>query len=218
MSKPRRLEKRVTVQGASNPENVEKFTYFLSKAYSCKPVEDRGPYVSTHKRLHLPEGFDIDVIVYTNDTVFISSSPITPVAIFNGVVLKVSEIAEYSVKTIEAIRPLTLERVKDLMDFTSTLDTSDEHQRMVAVILSDTSNEIVLREQMKSLGIKGDPLEAGIPDKIRKIKEKGEGVYKEDEIKNVRELRNEIAHYGSIPTRDQAAKALEIAKDVLEHT
>jgi hypothetical protein len=87
---------------------------------------------------------------------------------------------------------------------------------MVAIILSDTCHEIVLREQMKELNIEGAPLDEGIPDKIKRIKDKGYAIIEEDAIKNLRETRNRIVHYGEVPHRGQAEEALKIAKQVLK--
>jgi len=84
------------------------------------------------------------------------------------------------------------------------------------VILADISNEIVLTEKMRSLKIEGQPLEEGIPGKVKRIKGKEGFVYRENEILNIRELRNQVVHLGSIPDKGQAERALEVARDVLE--
>ncbi|KPV62195.1 MAG: hypothetical protein AOA66_1434 [Candidatus Bathyarchaeota archaeon BA2] len=105
-------------------------------------------------------------------------------------------------------------RAKNILEFASKLNVDDDYERMVAVILADTSNEIVLREEMKAAGIEGPPLDEGIPEKIKRL-DKGKFVCEEDGVKNTRELRNGIVHRGDIPDKTQAAKALEIAKTVL---
>ena len=61
---------------------------------------------------------------------------------------------------------------------------------------------------MRSLQISGAPLEAGVPEKIRKIKDKGEDVYKEKEIESIRELRNEIVHRGTARAANERVMSL----------
>jgi hypothetical protein len=89
---------------------------------------------------------------------------------------------------------------------------------MVIVILCDTANEIILREQMKALGIQRPPLDEGIPEKIKRIEGKGQVVYRSEEVKNIKDLRNGIVHRGDIPDKSQAEKCLEITRDFLAHT
>ncbi|MGQ9469040.1 MAG: hypothetical protein ACUVTD_04350 [Nitrososphaerales archaeon] len=114
------------------------------------------------------------------------------------------------------VRPLTLQRAKTILEIASKLNLDNEYERMLAVILADTSNEIVLREKMKGMKIEGAPLDEGIPDKIKRLESKGAVVYKEDEIKNIKEVRNRIVHYGDIPDKSQSIDALKVAKEVLE--
>ena len=149
--------------------------------------------------------------------IFISSSPKTSSSTFERIASEVAEIAQTSITKVTETRPLTILRANNILDFASKLDLDNEYERMVVIILSDISNEIILREKMKSLKIEGSPLDAGIPNKIKTIKEKGQDVYKKEEIKQVRELRNGIVHSGNIPDKNQAKKALEVAIDVLKN-
>jgi len=216
LSKTKRPERKAKVTGISSEEAIKRFKYFLSKDFHSVMVEDRGQYVILHERIHLGDKNYMDVIVYTTDTIFISASPLVFLDTFNDIATKMVRAAQQSVTRLAEIRPLALQRAKNILGFASNLNLDDEYQRMVVVILADTSNEIVLREQMKALGIEGPPLDEGIPQKIMRIKDKGVIVYNEDEIKSVRELRNRIVHYGDIPDKTQATKALNIAQSVLE--
>lgn len=217
MSKqPRRHERKAKVVGISLKEAMERFKYSLLRAFNCKIVEDKGQYVVFHGRIYFRNKSNVDVIIYTTDKIFISATPILRSDEFDKVSTQVINIAQQSVQKLTEIRPVTLKRARSILEFASKLNTDDEFQRMVVVILADTSNEIVLREQMKALKIQGTPLDAGIPEKINYIKKKGNVVYAENEILNVRELRNDIVHYGNIPDKKQTEEALRIALDVLE--
>jgi len=212
----KRHERKVKVPDISTKEVVERFMHSLSIAFNSKRIEDRGQYVVCHSKIDLEDENKLDVIVYTSDTIFISASPSLSADVFNKTATKIANIAQQSVKKLADERPLTLQRVESILEFASKLDLDNEFQRMVIVILADTSNEIVLRERLKALRIKGDPLDEGIPQKIERLKQKGIVVHNEKEIRNIRELRNGIVHYGLIPDKAQAKKALDIALDVLK--
>jgi hypothetical protein len=216
MSKPKRNERKVKILGISSKEATGKFDYALSEDFLSKKIEDKGQYVLTHHRIQLTDKNNIDVIIYTTDIIFISGSPTIPSGDFDRIATKIADIAQECTKSLVKVRPLTLQRAKTILDFASGLNLDSEYERMVVLILADTTNEIVLREKMKSMGIEGAPLEEGIPDKIKRLRDKGAIVYKGDEIKNIREIRNRIVHYGDVPDKSQSIDALKVAKEVLE--
>lgn len=216
MSRPKRNQRKAKVSGVSSKDAIQRLEYFISKEFHSTIVPDKGQYVILHRRIHLEDKNYIDVIVYTTDTIYISASPFVPSNVFGEVATRIVRLAQQSITRLEEIRPLSLQRAKSILGFASTLNLDDEFQRMVIVILADTSDEIVLREQMKAARIEGAPLEEGIPIKIKKLKDKGLIVYKEDEMKNIREIRNRIVHYGDIPDKMQATEALKIARSVIE--
>jgi len=69
---------------------------------------------------------------------------------------------------------------------------------------------------MKVANIEGAPLDEGIPAKIERLKNKGLAVMHEMQIKDLREVRNRIVHYGELPNKAQAVEALKIAQKVLD--
>lgn len=215
MKPPKPYGRTVRIIGIKEPKNVRRFEHFIQKTFKCERVEDKGEYVVTHWRIQGTKL--IDAIIFTNDKIHISGSPLMPPDEFNHVATRIAEIAQESVAELAEERPVTLSRARSILGFASKLNSSNEFERMVIVILSDTSNEIVLTERMKALGIKGSPLGEGIPNKIGYIKKMGKSVYKEKEIRNVRELRNSIVHDGNIPTSVQADDSRKIALDVLEN-
>jgi len=216
ISGSRRHERKIKVSGISRAKAIEQFEYGLKSIFNSKRIEDKGQYVVLHYRIDLLGKGGIDIIAYTSDVIFISGSPRIPKEKFDKIANQIGQIAQHSVKRLVETRPITLQRAEAIIRFAFKLNPDNEYERMVIVILADTSNEIVLTESMKSLNIKGDPLKAGIPVKIKKLKEKGKVPYKEEEIINIRELRNRIVHEGTIPTKEQATRALKVAQEVLK--
>lgn len=216
MGKSKRHERKAKVSGISSADALKRFVRFLGEVYDFRQVEDKGPYVVLHGRILLPDENNIDVIVYTTDRMFLPASPYVHSSTFDQIATRVIGIAQSSINKLAEARPLTFQRATSILEFASTLKLDNEFQKMVMVILADTSNEIVLTEQMKALKIGGPPLAEGIPDKIKRLESKGKVVYKKREIISTRELRNGIVHRGDIPDRTQTTRALEIAKNVLE--
>ena len=216
MSKTKRHQRTAKVSGVSSSGPTKRFVDFMREEFHSKKVIDKGEYVVLHERIDFGERRYLDVIAYTTDKIYISASPFLPPNIFSQTATRIVELAQQSVKPLEETRPLSVKRAKNLVGFASGMNFDDEFQRIVMIILADTSNEIVLREMMKSAKIKGAPLDEGIPQKIKRLKDKGYVILKKDEIENLRELRNRVVHYGDIPDKSQAEEAIKIARSVIE--
>ena len=214
--KPKRHRRKAKVSGVSSKDSSKRFKDFISEEFNSRKVPDRGEYVVLHERMRLEDKHDLDVIVYTTDTIYISASPFLPLDTFNRIATRIVQLAQQSTKPLEEIRPLSILRAKNILSFALQLNLDDEYQRMVIMILADTSNEIVLTEQMKAAGFKGSILDEGVPVKIKKLKEKQVAILNEKGIRNLREIRNRVVHQGDIPDRSQGEEALRIAQRVLK--
>jgi hypothetical protein len=217
MSKPKRNDRKAEVIGISSGESSKRYKVLLENEFSAVDVSDRGEYVSLHKRIKLPDRKFVDVIVYSTDTIYVSGSAYIEPEEFARIATKTIELAlQAKTAPLEQMRPISVQRAKDILEFANHLDLDKEYERMIVIILSDTCNEIVLREKMKALNIDGAPLDDNIPEKIKRLKAKGCQILDEEAIKNLRETRNRIVHYGDIPHRGQAEESLKIADHVLQ--
>jgi hypothetical protein len=214
MSKPKRNYRKAEVKDITSEAAVQRYKRFLESEFKADDAADKGEYVLLHKRIKLPEKKLVDIIVYSTGAIFVSGSAYLDEKEFAKMATKIIQLAQQATVPLEQIRPVSIQRVKCILDFARKLNLDDEYERMVAVILSDTCNEIVLREQMKALQIEGAPLDEGIPEKIKRIRDKGFSVFAEDPIKNLREARNRVVHYGEVPYKEQAEEALKIAEQV----
>lgn len=216
MSKTVRKDRKAEVKDIASEPAIKRYKSFLESEFGAVDVPDRGQYVLLHKRIKLPEKKSIDIIVYSTNIIYISGSTFVQEAEFGAVATRAIQLAQQATTPLELRRPISVQRAKCILDFAKKIHLDDEYQRMVAIILSDTCNEIILREQMKALRIQGAPLDEGIPDKIKRIKDKGYAVIAEDAIKNLRETRNRVVHYGEVPHVGQATEGLKTAQKVLE--
>ena len=217
MSKPKRNDRKAEVIGISSGESTKRYKVLLENVFGAVDVPDKGEYVLLHKRIKLPEKMFVDVIVYSTDTIYVSGSAYIESEEFALIATKTIELAQQAnTAPLEQMRPISVQRAKDILEFAKHLDLDKEYERMIVIILSDTCNEIVLREKMKTLNIDGAPLDDNIPEKIKRLKVKGCQIVDEEAIKNLRETRNRIVHYGDIPHRGQAEESLRIAEHVLQ--
>jgi hypothetical protein len=217
MSKTKRNDRKAEVIGVSSGESPKRYKMLLEQELGVVDIPDRGQYVSLHKRIRLPDKMFIDIIVYSTDTIYVSGSAYIKPEEFARIATKIIELAQQAITPpLEKMRPISVQRAKDLLGFAGNLNLDKDYERMIAIILADTCNEIVLREKMKALNIDGVPLDDNIPEKIKRLKAKGCQIVDEEAIKNVRETRNRIVHYGDIPHKGQAEESLKIADHVLQ--
>ena len=203
--------------GMARVEVLEKLEAVLSESMTAKKVADKGQYVLLHMKVPVLS-YPLDVIIYTTEIVLLSSPQGLPEHEFNKAADQIAQAIGWATKSLTGARPISTLRAKSLLTYVESLNLANENERMVSVIICDTCNEIMLREQMIALGIQGPPLEDGVPDKIKKIKEKKGMVYKENDIVQIRELRNTIVHHGQIPDKLQAEKCLDVSKDFFNHS
>lgn len=217
MSKPKRSDRKAEVIGISSGESTKRYKVLLENEFGAVDVPDRGEYVSLHKRIKLPDRKFVDIIVYSTDLIYVSGSAYIESEEFARIATKTIELAQQAnTAPLEKMRPISVQRAKDILEFAKHLDLDKEYERMIVIILSDTCNEIVLREKMKAMNIDGAPLDDNIPEKIKRLKVKGCQIVDEEAIKNLRETRNRIVHYGDIPHKGQAEESLKIADHVLQ--
>ena len=196
------------IEGFAKPGSVNKFKAMVAEKYETKVLDDKGEYTLLHLSVTVDSGKRAELILYSTGTLTVSCSPYLDAPKFEAFTADIEKIAKSSTQSVGETRALAVIRARDLNEFAQKFDTADEKQRMVAVIVSDTANEIILREKMISQGIEGDALEAGVPKKIEYLEKKGDLVYMTTEVKQLRELRNGIAHRGSIPSKEQADMAI----------
>lgn len=217
MSKPTRNDRKAQVVDISSEVATKRYKSLLESVFNAVDIPDKGEYVTLHKRIKLLDKKTVDIIVYSTDTIYVSGSALISSTDFAQIATKTIELAQQAIsRPLEQVRPISVKRAKDILEFAKKLDLDKEYERMIAVILSDTCNEIVLREKMKALRIGGAPLADNIYEKIKRLKGKGCPILNEEGITNLREMRNRIVHYGDIPHKGQAEESLAIADSVLQ--
>ncbi len=119
-------------------------------------------------------------------------------------------------ESIHDRRPVSAVRAREIFEFVTELDTEKSNERMVAIVLCDTTNEIILTELMKDKKISGSALNEGVRKKISYLEKKGTIIPFSKELSNIREVRNKAVHDGQIPSKGQVDTALKTTKQFIE--
>lgn len=197
------------------PEECRKrFDLLLKEKFDYEVVDDKGTSVVFHYKITI-DSIPITAKFYSTGTLHLSASPKLDTENFQSALRSIQALIDQCTESILEKRPLSTIRAKEIINFVERLDIGDEHQRIVSLVLCDTSNEIILTELMKNRRIDGPPLREGVMKKISYLENKDVTIPFKDELSNVREIRNDAVHNGNIPSKGQTQKALEISLEFL---
>jgi len=194
-------------------ENQTRFGKLLEHKFHTEIVDDKGSTVVIHYKIQDDNGNKMNVILYSTGSLVCSSSPKIGERSYTEMEKIVLTIIGQCVNPLSKSRPATAIRSKSIIVFVDDLDISIENNRMIAVILSDTINEISLTEMMRKEKIKGTALEEGLAKKIAYLEKKGLVIPYKADLESVRNLRNDVVHKGIIPDENQTNRAIEITND-----
>lgn len=205
------------VDGLAVAAALAKFQRLIGCNYKLRTSKNKGAHVISHLKVDVKGNQVADVIVFSTGTLTVSASPRLDSTEFERFTKSIAKAAEQSTTSIADEKPLTYAKAKELIDYTEGLNLDDEKERMIALILSDTVNEILLTARMRLLKIQGSPLTSGVPEKVQYIEGKGEAVYMKAAILETREVRNTVVHEGAIPSKSETEKVVKASRNIFEN-
>lgn len=194
---------------------TEKFRILIREKYRITEAEDEGKKVEFHMKIDVGD-FPITLKFYSNGTLHFSASPKMDQNIFDLSIESIKVIVNQCTESIHERRPVSAIRAKEIFEFASGLDTEKSDERLVAIVLCDTTNEIILTEIMKDKRISGPALNEGVRKKISYVEKKGIVIPFSKELSNIREVRNNAVHDGQIPSKGQVDTSLKTTKKFIE--
>jgi len=138
MHQPKRKDRKAKVTGISTKNAIERYEGFLESKFNADNIEDKGQYVLLHKRVKLQEKKSIDIIVYSSETIYVSGSATLEKVGFDEMATRIIQLAQQATTPLEQERPISVLRVRCLLDFVKKLDLDDEYHMIVVIILSYT--------------------------------------------------------------------------------
>ena len=153
----------------SGSRNLERFGNFLQQRYGRLIAARTGGQELFHYQLK-NEGDLIDLIGYSTGKMVVW----TPASYTGSTRGKdfsegLAALLEQSLRSLKASNPLQLGRAQELIDYSSNLKLGSDEERMTAIILCDTANEMILATHLRQLKVTGPPIYEGIPKKIETI-------------------------------------------------
>jgi len=215
-TKSQRFDYTEDVPGVSSAKAVEKLCHHLGKEFPCAVKLDPNQSTALNGKVTLDSGHTLIVTAYKTDKVNFAASPRASGTEVESVANKILEICRFCTYRItgRSFSPIT--RTEEILEYVRKVETTADAGKVVAVVLADTVIEIVLTEIMKDKNIKDKPsLKSGMPEKLESLRTKGLPIYKEKDIKQLRQVRNRAVHDGSIPSFGEATAAVKLAADIL---
>lgn len=211
------------IEGISDPDALRRFEVKLKQKYKIKNLDLSSNSHAYRVRfcLDCDRETPVSLQIWSSDTILIQGSPKIPARGFTEETEEIMALAESSLEVLPdpETTPYLL-RARTLFAYVKRLNLGDDIERMAAVSVGDIVLDLLLCHKISFFGLSRrdtqELMEMYIPRKIREIQRR-EPVYRDDEVIRVHNLRNNIAHGGSLITEDEAVWAKDLIEDVIEN-
>jgi len=208
------LRKALSVPGICDSACLRKLETLLSQNFVLK-VEDQIPshmtFKAVLKRTGLPK--DVHIEIFKNENTETKTSP--DVATFlQDIWPEIESVLKEAVDIVSKQDTIRIRRAEKILDYVKKLPENKGVQRMVIVILCDIILDLLVTEKLsrfthkrqdldnESIGAKLEMLESKIP------------VYRPKAIRDIRDLRNKVAHGGDATVVEEARFARKTTIDI----
>jgi hypothetical protein len=210
------LRKALNVPGICDSACLRKLEVLLSQSFVLK-VEDQIPnhmvFKAALKRTGLPK--DVHIEIFKNENTETKTSP-DVTTFLQDVWPEIERILRESVDIVgkHDADTIRIRRAEKILDYVRELPENKGVRRMVIVTLCDIILDLLVTEKLsrfthrrqdlesESIGAKLEMLESKIP------------VYRSKAIRDIRDLRNRVAHGGDATVVDEARLARKSTIDI----
>lgn len=210
------LRHQINVPGICDSACLRKLKFMLSKFFTVN--EDRIPTNMSFKaileRTDLPR--EVHLEVYTNNKVEIKASP--EVTSFSAICNEIETVLREAVTVCSRNSTLRTQRAERILAYTQSISVNTEVERMIVVTLCDIILDLLVTEKLSSFTRKREDLEnESVGVKLALLeKQYHVPVYRPNDIRDIRELRNKIAHGGASPVINEVSFARDTTIDIFE--
>lgn len=212
------LSKQINVPGICDVACLKKLEFLLGKSFSMtkdSSVPSHMRFKAQLSRVGVPREVHIEVFANSN-TVIKASPEVRP--LFNEIYDEIEVMLKESVNFLSKQDNVRTNRARRIKEYMESFSVEDEVQRIVIVTLCDVILDLIVTEKLSRFTSRPESLEndsvgakLGMLEKQFKIP-----LYKPKAIRDIRELRNKVAHGGATTARDEAAFAKEATLDIFE--
>jgi len=217
MSPP--LRKSLAVPGICDPVCLKKFKTLLSQCFNVHVEDDIPDHMAFKARLRrtgLPRELHIEVFV--NENMGIQASPEVQ-SFFQNICLEIENILKEAVDILSRQDTVRVSRAERIMEYMRDISVDNEIERMVIVTLCDIILDLLVTEKLSHFTHRRQYLEnESVGAKLEMLKNEFKiSVYKPKAIRDIRNLRNKVAHGGASTAREEAVFAQNTTIDIFEH-
>lgn len=211
------LSKYVNAPGICDPACLRKFKALLSERFMMHSVlvasSDNLEFKARLERADLPK--EIHVEIFTNGKVGIKASPHVQ-ANFKDICVEIEAILKEAVDILSRKDAIRVKRAERILEYVEELSVGNEIERMVVAALCDIVLDLLVTEKLSRFTRRREDLEnESIGAKIS-ILEKTIPVYRSQAIRDIRDLRNKVAHGGLSTPLDEARFVKKATIDIFE--
>lgn len=196
------MAQRLQIQtpGICDDACIKKLKDLLAQVYTLTEIQNPPDHIKLKAELRkvgLPR--EVHLEVFVNSNAAITASP--EVASFPQISTEIQGILGEAVKIVNRTNSIRVARARRVKEYIAGLSVDDEIQRMVIVALCDIVLDLMVTERLSGFTRNNADLENdSVGSKIGLLEGRyNVRVYKSKVIRDVRELRNKIAHGGTAP-------------------
>lgn len=214
MSHPLRL--RIPTPGICDEICLKKLQYLLDQIYDFNVVPNPSDNIvlkAELRKVDIPR--EIHFEVFSNSNVSLISSP-DNAPFFPQIEAEIRSMLPEAVKRVCTRNSIRVARAGRIKDYVSTLSVDNEIERMVIVALCDIILDLMVTEKLSSFTHRRNELEdESVGAKIGLLETRYHvNLYKPKIIRDIRELRNKIAHGGTSPATQEAISSRDETFDI----
>lgn len=204
--------------GICDPVCLRKVKTLLSQCFTVHVENDVPDHIAFKARLGrtgLPRELHIEIFV--NENTGITASPEVQ-SFFHEICLETENILKEAVDIISRQDTIRVNRAERILEYLRNLSVDKEIERMVIVTLCDIILDLLVTEKLSHFTHRRQDLEnESIGVKLEMLESQHKiPVYRPKTIRDIRILRNKIAHGGAPTARAEAVFARDTTIDIFE--
>ncbi len=210
------LSEQINVPGICETTCLKKFKVLLSQSFTVEEEEEIPAHMRFKARLRrtgLPREAHIEI--FSNENTEIKASPEIK-KYFQSVCSEVEMILNEAVDLLSGQDTVRVSRAERIKEYMESIPVENEVERMVIVTLCDVILDLLVTEKLSRFTTRRNDLEhESVKAKLGML-EKRIPVYKPKAIRDIRDLRNRVAHGGISPARAEATFAMNTTIEIFE--
>ncbi len=212
------LSRQITIPGICDSYCLKKLEFLLSQKFAISKdlnLPLRMVFKTELRRVGLQR--EVHVEVFTNSNVAIKASPEIRSS-FDAISNEIEQILTEAVNVTSRQDTVRVNRARRIKDYITHISVDDEVERMVIVVMCDVILDLIVTEKLSRFTRRREELESdSVGAKISMLENTCHvPLYNARAIRDVRDLRNKVAHGGATLARDEADFSRSATLDIFD--